>query len=200
MEKAPEDHHCLFHTFEFLQPSRTMMEWRSALCNRIVEAANREGNHDQWLDKANAASALLGRKEYSDFFDWIQAMTTGAEWGNSDFIMEFCKECQGEAFCFSSRGNVFHYRPAEVLEVHQTFFLINLEDAQGKLFAGHNLYNCIACTDTLLCTGNPYHFNPVSFRGPRNLRLQALISELQRVWMENKAGIHVDITTVSRYT
>jgi hypothetical protein len=90
MEFVPPDGHCLFHTFSFLESSQTMMEWREVLCNRIQQKADTCNNHQSWVSRANNLQPE-SRQCYADFNSWIMAMRQ-FEWGNSDFITEFCCE------------------------------------------------------------------------------------------------------------
>ncbi len=98
VEFVPPDGNCLFHTFSFLESSRTMMEWREVLCNRIQQKADTGNNHQGWVSRANILQPE-SRKRYADFNSWIMAMRQ-FEWGNSDFITEFCCELQAEVYCF----------------------------------------------------------------------------------------------------
>ena len=130
MEFVPPDGHCLFHTFSFLESSRTMMEWREVLCNRIQQKADTCNNHQSWVSRANNLQPE-SRQCYADFNSWIMAMRQ-FEWGNSDFITEFCCELQAEVYCFLSTGDISLMRPAEVINCQRTYFIVNQVDDQGK--------------------------------------------------------------------
>ena len=133
VEFVPPDGNCLFHTFSFLESSRTMMEWREVLCNRIQQKADTGNNHQGWVSRANILQPE-SRKRYADFNSWIMAMRQ-FEWGNSDFITEFCCELQAEVYCFFSTGEISLMRPAEVINCQRTYFIVNEVDNHGKYMA-----------------------------------------------------------------
>lgn len=141
LEFAPPDGSCLFHTFSYLEPIRSMQEWRNRLCDRMEQKAADHGF--DLLNRGNdALEYILAAQEKQPYTSLESLMSDmrGTQWGWSDFIQEFAEDMEAEVYCFTPDREPSYYRPKpEVSVIKRTHFMIN-ETNRAGVYVGYVVY------------------------------------------------------------
>ena len=142
MVSVEGDGNCLFRALEEMDSSRTHVEWRAFLVQKIREMAIKDpafanrclvSGNDVWrpvgwkqpVDKKNKPIRVPGR--YKDFEDLMTEMSKLGEWGFTEFVEVFA-EVQDAAFlCFANDGkNPAMVRSSSTSIIKKLFYTWNL--------------------------------------------------------------------------
>ena len=142
MVSVKGDGNCLFRALEEMDSSRTHVEWRAFLVQKIREMAIKDpafanrclvSGNDVWgpvgwkqpVDKKNKPIRVPGR--YKDFEDLMTKMSKLGEWGFTEFVEVFA-EVQDAAFlCFANDGkNPAMVRSSSTSIIKKLFYTWNL--------------------------------------------------------------------------